>query len=173
MTTKKELAFWLRGEAHDAYDHDDETFVPSVLALAERLDREDDAPACDRCGTVDEARVGVTLCGDCMPEPVRREPVERKPVAGWVWSEAHPFDWYLTVEAGDRTKITVSAFGDDRGEGAGNRFFRIECDDESTDGSVALVNDRYGHETDEALLFAAEDALFAIADAINALRCRP
>lgn len=95
---------------------------------------------------------------------------ERKPVAGWVNSPAHPCDWYLTTEVGDRAKITVSAFGDDRGEGAENRFFRIECDDETTDGSVAVVNDRYGHEADEALLFSAEDALFAIADAINALR---
>lgn len=32
-----------------------------------------EAPPCYRCGTVDEPRAEVTLCGDCMPEPRAHE----------------------------------------------------------------------------------------------------
>lgn len=95
-------------------------------------------------------------------------PAERKPVVGWVTSKAHPFDWYIIIEAGRRTKINVSAFGGS----ADDRFFRIECEDSATDDGVTIIPDQYGYDSDEALLFAAEDALFAIADAINALRGR-
>lgn len=125
---------------------------------------------CDPClGCRIEAAI---KAGECalptptvhVPDGETAPPEPRKPLAGWKASE-RPGEVELStgLESHNRGHLIARAAPSD-----GEFIFEIETDD--VDGSQHEYQWVRGFDSLEAAQFAAEDALFEIADRINALR---
>ena len=152
--------------------------VATIRAMADERQRKIDAlPDFSEPGTLNPTRerhiVARGALDDALaaiqptvhvPDGETAPPEPRKPLAGWKASE-RPGEVELStgLEAHNRGHLIARAAPSD-----GEFIFEIETDD--VEGSQHEYQWVRGFDSLEAAQFAAEDALFAIADAINALR---